>query len=205
MIVTQWFNQRIFFIFITLIFAISGCAKQTTVVLLPDPDGKLGEVTVTSDGGSIAICHALEATTVKGRQGTPTIPKIISAAAIQKDFAEALAILPEQPVHFILYFQRDSNKLTPASKTRILDVLATAEKRNSKDIIVIGHTDTAGNPRYNLRLSQNRAKAIAKILVSKGVERQHIQTTSHGEMNPLIPTKDNVHEPKNRRVEVVVR
>ncbi len=38
-----------------------------------------------------------------------------------------------------------------------------------------------------------------------GVDPKGIRTTSHGEGNPLIPTKDNVAEPRNRRVEVIVR
>lgn len=32
-----------------------------------------------------------------------------------------------------------------------------------------------------------------------------LEITSHGEANPLVPTGDNVSEPRNRRVEVTVR
>ncbi len=113
--------------------------------------------------------------------------------------------MPEPPVHFILYFKKDSNKLTSESLTLLPEVLITARERDSQDISVVGHTDTAGNPEYNLRLSNLRAQAIATILIDKGIKDSYIKTTSHGENNPLVPTKDNVHEPKNRRVEVVVR
>ncbi len=201
----QYFNTRFIFLLFVLSLSVSGCAKQTTVVLLPDPNGKVGQVNVASDAGSIEITHAREATVVKGRQSAPSAPKILPDAVIQRDFSEALASLPEQPVHFILYFQQASHKLTTASTKIIPQVLVTIQKRNSQNISVIGHTDTAGNPDYNLRLSTQRAEAIAKILENKGIETQFIKTTSHGENNPLIPTKDNVHEPKNRRVEIVVR
>lgn len=200
----QYFNSRLVWFFV-LVFSVSGCAKQTTVVLLPDPSGKVGQITVTSDVGSVDITRAQEATIIKGRQSTPSTPKILPDDIIRRDFSEALASLPEPPVHFVLYFQQDSHKLTSASTKIIPEVLATAKKRNSQDIIVIGHTDTAGNSSYNERLSTRRAKSIAKILVNKGIAVQFIKTTSHGENNPLVPTKDNVHEPKNRRVEIVVR
>ena len=199
------FNSRFVFLLLVLIFCVSGCAKQTTVVLLPDPNGKVGHVIVASDVGSVNITHAQESTVVKGRQSSPSAPKILPDAIIRRDFSETLANLPEQPVHFILYFQQNSNRLTSTSTKIIPEVLTTAKKRNSQNISVIGHTDTAGDPTYNLRLSTQRAKTIAKILLDKGIEAQFIKTTSHGENNPLIPTKDNVHEPKNRRVEIVVR
>ena len=70
---------------------------------------------------------------------------------------------------------------------------------------VVGHTDTAGDKNYNLSLSKRRAAQVSNLLVDRGVRREHIYTTSHGEENPLVKTKDNVHEPLNRRVEVVVR
>jgi outer membrane protein OmpA-like peptidoglycan-associated protein len=200
----QVYVKLIFVVFLATI-SLSGCAKQTTVVLLPDPSGKVGKVTVASDGGSVDITKAQEATVIKGRQSAPSQPTIISKKAIQKDFSEALNSLPEQPVHFILYFERDSNKLTAESKKVIPEVLATVTERDSQNISVIGHSDTAGNRDYNLRLSNLRALAIATILKDQGIKNSYIKTTSHGENNPLIPTKDNVHEPKNRRVEIVVR
>ena len=73
------------------------------------------------------------------------------------------------------------------------------------DISVIGHTDTAGDKEYNFELSKRRAIAVKNLLVKQGVIKNFIKTTSHGEKNPLIKTGDNVIEPRNRRVEVIVR
>ncbi len=88
--------------------------------------------------------------------------------------------------------------------SQVLD-LYIAPYINSPYISVIGHTDTAGDNQYNLRLSQNRALAVRRLLIHKGIIPAHIKSTSHGEENPLIKTADNVHEQRNRRVEVVVR
>lgn len=202
---TQPLRLKCIVLAIVLMLFTAGCAQQTKVVLLPDPSGNVGQVRVSTDAGSVDITRAQEATVVKGRQSAPSTPEIISQKAIEKDFAEALQNLPDPPVHYILYFQKDSNKLTDESLALIPEVLNTIQVRDSQDISAIGHTDTAGNPEYNLRLSNLRAQALATILVQKGVKNSYIKTTSHGENNPLVPTEDNVHEPKNRRVEVVVR
>ena len=195
---------------LTLLFLIaigvslSGCAK-TTVVILPDPQGKVGKLSITNEAGSVDIDQAGEATTVRGMQSLPSKPKILPEDQITAKYGEVLANLPEQPVHFILYFKSESTTLTPESAQKIPEVLETISQRKSQSISVVGHADTAGDPQYNFRLSKRRADAVGAILSEKGVENQYIKITSHGEENPLIETADNVNEPRNRRVEVVVR
>jgi outer membrane protein OmpA-like peptidoglycan-associated protein len=202
-IINKQYIKALLLISIAL-FLSSGCAK-TTIVLLPDPDGKIGYVTVHNDAGSIDITQAREATVVKGRGSQPTRPKVLSEEAIQSKFSSGLASLPQQPVHFILYFKSDSTELTTNSKKILPEILESINSRKSQNISVIGHTDTAGSSQYNLQLSQKRASAINLILVQKGVTPTYINSTSHGQMNPLVKTADNTHEPRNRRVEVVVR
>jgi len=182
-----------------------GCAKKTTVVLLPDPDGKVGHVTVSNDAGTLDITHAREATTVKGRDSLPAGSTILSKEAIDAEFSPVLTILPAQPVHFILYFKSESTELTEQSVKILPEIIASIQSRKSQDISVIGHSDTAGDRQYNLQLSRKRALAVSRILEKKDVEATFIKSTSHGEMNPLVKTADNTHEPRNRRVEVVVR
>ena len=183
---------------------LTGCAK-TTVVLLPDPDGKVGKLNISNEAGSVDIDKAGEATTVRGKQSLPSKPEILPEEQIAAKYGEVLANLPEQPVHFILYFKSGSTTLTPDSVSKISEILTTINQRQSQSISVVGHTDTAGNRQYNLRLSKQRADVVGKILVGKGIKKLYIKTTSHGEENPLIKTADNVNEPRNRRVEVIVR
>jgi outer membrane protein OmpA-like peptidoglycan-associated protein len=202
-IINKQYIKILLFISIAL-FLTSGCAK-TTIVLLPDPDGKIGYVTVYNDAGSIDITQAREATVVKGRGSQPTHPKVLSEEAIESKFSSGLASLPQQPVHFILYFKSDSTELTADSMKILPEILESINSRKSQNISVIGHTDTAGSSQYNLQLSQKRASAISLVLVQKGVDSSYIKSTSHGQMNPLVKTADNTHEPRNRRVEVVVR
>lgn len=183
---------------------LSGCARKTMVVLVPDPEGTTGRITVSNQAGSVKIETPNQATTIKDSQTEPSTPTNIEKKTIDTIFSEALSIQPPLPVHFLLYFDKDVN-LTPDSSKRIADILAAIRARNSIDVSVIGHADTAGNTKYNLKLSKRRAAAVGNILAEQGVKPNYISTTSHGEENLLIKTADNVVEPRNRRVEVVVR
>ena len=73
------------------------------------------------------------------------------------------------------------------------------------DIEVIGHTDRSGDDEFNMALSRRRAERVRDLLVAAGIAPAAIRVAFHGEGNPLIQTSDNVHEPLNRRVEVIVR
>ena len=59
-------------------------------------------------------------------------------------------------------------------------------------------------PLHQVHLHQQRCY-IQNLLEKQGIDPTIILTTSHGEGNPLVLTADNVSEPRNRRVEVIVR
>ncbi len=73
------------------------------------------------------------------------------------------------------------------------------------DVYVIGHTDTVGELRGNDQLSAQRAETVKDFLVGIGIPAERIQTAGRGKREPIVPTDDNVDEPKNRRVEINVR
>ena len=174
------------------------------VALVPDPDGKTGSISVESAAGSVTIDTSYQATTIGDAKAQPSAPENIGKEKLDTIFKEALSIQPDQPIHFLLYFRQDT-LLTPDSVKLLPDIMAAIKERNANDISVIGHTDTLGSDEYNTTLSRDRASFIKKLLVGQGVESAVIRTTSHGKENPLIATADNVSEPRNRRVEVVVR
>jgi OmpA-OmpF porin, OOP family len=182
-----------------------GCAKKHLVVLIPDPDGSVGHVTVSNKAGSVEIDTPYQATRLADKDTAPGAPYAMEKKEVEAAFSDALKIQPTPPVHFILHFEMGSVDLVPESRKLLPTILDTIKGRKSVSISVVGHADTAGNKDYNLKISTRRAQAIADLLIEKGIDKGLIQTTSHGEGNPLIKTGDNVVEPKNRRVEVIVR
>jgi outer membrane protein OmpA-like peptidoglycan-associated protein len=199
-------KRHIQFLFCCVFFlSFTGCAEKTTIVLLPDPNGDVGHISVANKAGTVDITHSAEATVVTDQDSKPSAPEILTEDEIAAKFSRALAVLPTQPGHFILYFQTNSTELTAESQEILPLILKSIQDRNSENISVIGHSDTVGNRDYNLELSQNRALSVSRILTQDGVPAAHIKTTSHGKENPLVKTGDNVSEPRNRRVEVVIR
>lgn len=70
---------------------------------------------------------------------------------------------------------------------------------------VDGYTDSIGTQKYNLKLSQRRAEAVAHYLEQKGVPAAALKVTGHGKHHPVASNKTAAGRAKNRRVEVRVR
>ncbi|MCL5965643.1 MAG: OmpA family protein [Deltaproteobacteria bacterium] len=174
------------------------------VVLLPDDQGKTGSIIVSGAKGERVLSKPFEA--VKVEAGSmPGEPFTMQEKDVRAQVAPALSALPPPPLQFILYFNHDTADLTPESQAKVNEVTRTIKERSPVDISVVGHTDTVGSKEHNYALSLRRARAVAALLVAHGVDPSLIDTASHGEDNPLIPTSDEVPEPRNRRVEVTVR
>ncbi len=184
----------------------AGCAaKRSAFVLVPDRDGHVGAVTVTNSKGSAVVERASEAVLVAGPNSAPEPPVPVSAAQIQRTFGAALAAEPAAPLIAIIYFGKDSSDLGPTATAELDKAVAEIVRRDSRDVSIDGHTDTTGDPQTNMRLSLERARTVQEYLVRAGVKVEWMTVSYHGKGNPLVLTGDNVDEPRNRRVEVVVR
>jgi outer membrane protein OmpA-like peptidoglycan-associated protein len=193
---------------IATLFAIllnMGCAPATKVVLLPDPNNKVGVVAVSSSNGVQVLDKPWQTTEVSNPDKSPSVPWLMDEKEVRVMFKEALAAEPIPPMSFIVYFKTEVSDLTSESFKTLSRVLEEIKIRKSTDIIVSGHTDTVGSVEKNRVLSLKRAKVVADYFVSKGVKPESIDVTYHGKGNPLIPTPDGVPEPRNRRVEIMVR
>ena len=189
-----------------LLLMLTACTSQKNIfVLLPDQDGKVGSIEVANDQGSHVVDQPNAGAVVAGSSGKPQAAPAMSEEEIKATFGAALAAEPLQPQSFLLYFKTDSFELTNGSAALLQPILEAITKTRSQDISVIGHTDTVGSKEHNVILSTRRAETVRDLLVARGVDPALIQVSSHGEGNPLVPTADNVQEPKNRRVEVVIR
>jgi len=177
---------------------------RDVIVLLPDDQGKTGAIVVSSAGVERRLDRPGQSVTVEAGS-PPGLPIVMSGQEVLSIAGPALAALPKPPARFILYFEHDSVDLTAGSRGLLREVLGTIRDRAPVDISVVGHTDTVGKKEYNHALSLKRARAVASILIGKGVDPSILDITSHGKDNPLVPTGDQVPEPRNRRVEITIR
>ena len=190
---------------LSLVLFAAGCGTRSMVVLIPAPDGSVGKLVVANEGGQQILDKANQSVRVSGRKTPPGEATVLSADEIRAAFSDALDAQPPPPARFILYFLRDSNELTGESKAVLPEIVQTIREMDSTDIVISGHTDTVGSKEYNFNLSLDRAKTLSDILVANGAAPANITVTSHGEGNPLVKTPDDVAEPRNRRVEVVIK
>ena len=79
-----------------------------------------------------------------------------------------------------------------------------AKMGNATKILVVGHTDTSGSAKYNMRLSERRAKAVADALVGQGVNQGVLSVDWKGKTDLAVQTGDGVKEPLNRRATIDV-
>lgn len=193
-------------LFLLLCLAMAGCAaKGTSVVLIEDPDGGVGRVTVSNPAGKQTLDSARQGTTAATSSTAPSPARAVDQAEIDATYGRVLRALPEPVETFILYFESGTSNLTPESRSIPKEILASISRRHSTDVRVYGHSDRVGTPEVNQRVSMARAEAMRALLVGLGVGTDIIRTSYHGEGNPLVPTADEVPEPRNRRVEVLVR
>ncbi|MBW6396947.1 OmpA family protein [Roseomonas sp. HJA6] len=115
------------------------------------------------------------------------------------------AAAPVQQRSFIVFFDWNSATLTERARQIIAEAAQQVRAQRSTRIEVAGHADRTGTVQYNQALSRRRADIVAAELVRLGVAQQDIVITALGESQPLVPTPENVREPQNRRVEIILR
>jgi outer membrane protein OmpA-like peptidoglycan-associated protein len=197
-------SLRLLMAVVVVAFA-AGCASvpTDTVVLLPHADGSTGAVVVKQAKQEVV----LDSPYASARSGDDGVPKKGRASedTVKKDFGAALAAQPPAPVSFTVYFLLASDEFTDEAKTTVNALLTEMARRPSPEITVIGHTDRLGTDQINDALSLQRAQRVKEMLVERGIAAVGISVAGRGERELLVPTADEVAEPRNRRVEISVR
>ena len=179
-------------------------ATPALFVVVPSSDGHVGKIVVTRDGGQPQVIDRAYAAQRVSSDGTMAAVTL-TEAEVREAFGPTLAALPGKPATFVLYFLEGKDELTPESRAELDKVFDELRRRPLPDIVVIGHTDTVGNDASNDRLSLARAQRVREMMGGMGIASDRIEAAGRGERELLVPTAENVAEPRNRRVEINVR
>ena len=182
---------------------LSGCSG-TTLILLPDESGKVGAITVKTQGDFRVIGKAYHSVIAKEGASRLSETQALSEAQVNQEYADLLKAQPAKPSSFILYFVSGSSELVKESQAIIHRVIDRIKARMPTEVSIIGHTDTTGSDNLNDKLSLKRARAIEKILKDSMPSLHEVDVRFFGSKNLLVPTPPNVHELRNRRVEILV-
>ena len=103
-----------------------------------------------------------------------------------------------------LFFQKGSYKLSKASYAELNRLTKLLRARPNLKIEIGGHTDNTGNPKSNMTLSKNRARAVMDYLIEKGFPRKNIKAVGYGQEKPVASNATGEGKKKNRRVELTI-
>ncbi len=163
--------------------------------------GVLAQARALPGGELVVVGHT-------DRTGSPQANDVLSlqrAQAVREQYPQLLALQPPPAERFVLEFEPGTSQLTADSQARLDEIIARARARAGGEIVVTGHTDRQGSLEDNDRLARERAQAISTLLIERGFKAELIEAVGRGEREPLVPTDDEVAEPRNRRAELLVR
>ena len=96
------------------------------------------------------------------------------------------------------FFATDKYSISRAGQARLANFFKTT---GAVSYIITGHTDSRASDEYNMRLSYNRANAVARIAHQVGARIADVR--GYGERMPAAPNNSAANMAKNRRVEII--
>jgi outer membrane protein OmpA-like peptidoglycan-associated protein len=138
-------------------------------------------------------------------------PAFVPTASGQRDgklggiYSSSVRGIVPHSVALSITFDYRQATLTEVGADAARELVRAIEEQQPDKVIVIGHTDPRGGSEYNLKLSEDRAKAVANFLRENGVKIP-IETSGVGSSEPLKIddtgglTQDDIYA-LNRRVE----
>jgi outer membrane protein OmpA-like peptidoglycan-associated protein len=190
--------------FITLVFLSACSTPPDKIILLPDPEGKVGAVIVHSATGQQTINKAYAGVDVT--QGGAIEKTMDSQSSVETRYSQLLAARPPRPRTFTIFFLFDSaTDLAPESLATVKELKAVLATWPAPELVVVGHTDLAGSQDFDDNLSKRRAQTVAAFLIKQGIPAQQIETAARGKREPLVHTADGVPNRMNRRVVITIQ
>jgi len=132
------------------------------------------------------------------------VSKFDIAAAAPDDIAKALKKDGRVAISGGILFETDSAKLAPSAADLVRRVADMMKNNPDVKVAVVGHTDSTGDYKYNLQLSEQRAKAMVDALVKDGVAATQLAAVGVGPLSPVASNETSEGRAQNRRVELVL-
>jgi OmpA-OmpF porin, OOP family len=103
-----------------------------------------------------------------------------------------------------LYFESDKSELHPRSFIELNKLVRVMQARPSMKIEIRGHTDNLGEEQYNLKLSKDRAQAVARYLIKNKIPSKRLKFDGYGSRLPIDSNESEEGRQNNRRVEIYI-
>lgn len=178
--------------------------EEIKITLLPEKDGKVGVISLKDDKG---VEHTIDEAykSLEVSDDGSIKDTIASQKEIESKYDELLKAIPDKPKNYYFFFDSGSASLKDSQIKEIKKVADFIIANNIQRVLSIGHSDSTGSDEINEKVSRQRAKAIEEVLLLEGVDPKLIEIKYYGDANPLVKTKENESNAKNRRVEIVLK
>ncbi len=167
------------------------------------PDGERGAYYYIDDV-NVRLAPPGMALTPKPKQSVPPPPKKIVPDHASTNTVDIHEVEPAVGTRVRLdnvQFEFDKATLLPGYEKeldKLVDVMTDYPFLRAE---IEGHTDDQGSDTYNLKLSDDRAKAVVDYLVKKKIDTDRLTWKGYGETKPLKPNTSEENRALNRRVE----
>jgi len=102
-----------------------------------------------------------------------------------------------------IYFDTGKSVVKPESTPALEEITKLMKQNNGLALYVVGHTDNTGTLEINLKLSADRADAVVKALIARGIAASRLKGAGVGPYCPVASNRAEAGKAKNRRVELV--
>ncbi|CAM3379684.1 OmpA family protein [Zobellia roscoffensis] len=103
-----------------------------------------------------------------------------------------------------VYFDTNKSDVKGTSQTTLNSMAQILKDYPKSNVLVEGHTDSAGPDDYNMTLSKQRATSVTNYLTAQGIDKSRLETKWYGESQPVGDNTTTEGKAKNRRVELAI-
>jgi OOP family OmpA-OmpF porin len=130
------------------------------------------------------------------------IPKLESNQSYTEMWME---VMIEETKSFTLdnlHFATNKSDIQSSSYDELNELVEFLKLKPNQKIVIGGHTDSDGDDSSNMMLSKNRATAVKKYLISKGIKESRLTAKGFGETMPIAVNSTAEGKAHNRRTEI---
>ncbi len=182
----------------------SNTGDEVKVILLPEEDGKVGAISLMDNKG---VEHIIDKpyTALEINNNGSINDTVLNEQEIISKYGDLLKAIPKKLKNYYFFFDTGSSSLTETQIKEIKEIAKTISSNTIHKVTCIGHSDSTGSDEINEKISKNRAQTVANELIANGIDKTLITVKYYGDANPLVKTKPNESNYKNRRVEIVLK
>ncbi len=187
--------------------------EGATVLLVDEKQKTVSNQTTALNGETLTgvLCNTAYSAQVS-KQGYESGVFEVAKAENEQVVVEAL-LTPIMPIitekEVILqpiFFEFNKSNITAEGAAELDKLVMVMNEYPNMVIFAKSHTDSRGSDKYNMNLSDRRAKSTVQYLISKGITKDRISGQGFGESEPKVACKPCTEEQyaQNRRSEFLI-